>query len=117
LLNIATLSWQVIPEARSELTRAAGNFALEAARWAGISAGPPRWRTQMKRSYSARVKSFLIVRRKRKRLAVEVAEAACLLEKSLAKVHLNGEPELPNQYRHIRSAIGALLILGRESEF
>ena len=67
----------------------------------------------MKRSYSARVKSFLILRRKRKRLAVEVAEAACLLEKSLAKVHLNGEPELPNQYRHIRSAIGALLILGR----
>ena len=68
----------------------------------------------MKRSHSARVESFLIFRRKRKRLTVEVAEAACLLEKTLAKVHLNGEPELPRHYRHIRSAIGALLILGGE---
>jgi hypothetical protein len=72
---------------------------------------------QMKRSYSARVKSFLIFRRKRKRQAVEIAEAACLLEKTLAKVPLNGEPELPKHYRHIRSAIGALLILGRDCEF
>ena len=64
----------------------------------------------MKRSHSARVKSFLMFRRKQKRLTVEVAEAACLVEKTLAKVHLNGEPELPKHYRHIRSAIGALLI-------
>ena len=71
----------------------------------------------MKRSHSARVKSFLIFRRKRKRLTVEVAEAACLLEKALAKVHLNGEPELPKHYRHIRRAIGALLISGRDCEF
>jgi hypothetical protein len=71
----------------------------------------------MKRSHSARVKSFLMFRRERKRLTVEVAEAACLLEKALAKVHLNGEPELPKHYRHIRSAIGALLIVGRDCEF
>jgi hypothetical protein len=71
----------------------------------------------MKRSHSAPVKSFLVFRRKRNRLTVEVAEAPCLLEKALAKVHLNGEPELPKHYRHIRSAIGALLILGRDCEF
>jgi hypothetical protein len=67
----------------------------------------------MKRSDSARVKSFLIFRRKRQPLTVEIAEA-CLLEKSLATIHLNGEPELPKEYRHIRSAIGALLILARD---
>ena len=70
----------------------------------------------MKRLHSVRVKSFLTFRRKRN-WSVEVAEAACLLEKALAKVHLNGEPELPKHYRHIRSAIGALLILGRDCEF
>jgi hypothetical protein len=43
----------------------------------------------MKRSHSLRVKSFLMFRQERKRLTVEVAEAACLLEKALAKVHLN----------------------------
>lgn len=68
----------------------------------------------MKRSDPARVKSFLILRRKRQ--AIEVAEAACLLENTLAKVPLNGEPELPKHYRHIRSAIGALLILGSDCE-
>jgi hypothetical protein len=71
----------------------------------------------MERSDSARMKSFLTFERKRQGLTVEVAEAACLLEKTLAKVHLNGEPELPKHYRHIRSAIGALLILGRDCEF
>jgi hypothetical protein len=71
----------------------------------------------MKKSHSARVKSFLLFRRKRKRQAIEVAEAACLLENTLAKVPLNGEPELPKHYRHIRSAIGAFLILGRDCEF
>jgi hypothetical protein len=71
----------------------------------------------MKKPDFARVKSFLIFRRKRKRQALEVAEAACLLEGTLAKVPLNGEPELPKHYRHIRSAIGALLILGREPEY
>ena len=50
----------------------------------------------MKRSHSARVKSFLVFRRKRRRLTVEVAEAACLLEQTLAKVHLNGEPQFRN---------------------
>jgi hypothetical protein len=70
----------------------------------------------MKKSHSARMKSFLIFRRKRKRQAIDDAEAACLLENALAKVHLNGEPELPRHYRHIRSAIGALLILGRDYE-
>jgi len=71
----------------------------------------------MKRSHSARVKSFLMFRPKRRRLAVDVAEGACLVEKTLAKVHLNGEPELPKHYRHIRSAIGALLLLGRDCEW
>ena len=71
----------------------------------------------MKKSHSARVKSFLILRRKRKRQPIEVAEAACLLENNLAKVPLNGEPELPKHYRHIRSAIGALLILERDHDF
>ncbi len=71
---------------------------------------------QMKRSHSARVKSFLVFRRKRRRLTVEVAEAACLLEQTLAKVPLNGEPQLPKHYRHIRSAIGALLILGSDCQ-
>jgi len=70
----------------------------------------------MKRSDPARVKSFLIFRRKRKRQAIDVAEAACLLESTLAKVPLNGEPELPEYYRHIRSAIGAILILGSDCE-
>ena len=70
----------------------------------------------MKRSDPARVKSFLIFRRKRKRQAIEIAEVACLLENTLAKVHLNDEPELPKNYRHIRSAIGALLTLGRDCE-
>ena len=70
----------------------------------------------MKRSHSARVKSFLMFGGERKRLTVEVDEAACLLEKALAKVHLNGEPELPKHYRHIRSAIGALLILGPDCQ-
>ncbi|MGE5054408.1 MAG: hypothetical protein ACM3WP_09610 [Acidobacteriota bacterium] len=68
----------------------------------------------MKRSVPARVNSFLRVERKRQ--AIEVAEAACLLENTLAKVPLNGEPELPKHYRHIRSAIGALLILGRDCD-
>lgn len=71
----------------------------------------------MKKSHSERVKSFLLFRRKRKREAIEVAEAACLIETTFAKVPLNGEPELPKHYRHIRSAIGALLILGRDCEF
>jgi hypothetical protein len=68
----------------------------------------------MKRSHSARVKSFLLFRRTRKQLTLEVAQGAGLIERTLAKVHLNGEPELPKHYRHIRSAIGALLILGRD---
>jgi len=71
----------------------------------------------MNKSHSARLKSLLLFRRKRKRQAIDVAEAACLLENTLAKVPLNGEPELPRHYRHIRSAIGALLILGRDYEF
>ena len=39
----------------------------------------------MKRSHSARVKSFLMFRRKQKRLAVDVAEGACLVEKTWPK--------------------------------
>jgi hypothetical protein len=70
----------------------------------------------MKKSHSARMKSFLILRRKRKQQGIWIAEAACLLENTLAKVHLDGEPELPENYRHIRSAIGALLTLGRDCE-
>jgi hypothetical protein len=118
LAIIASLSLAVIPVATGELTRVEidQQFALEKQQGGPHQAGPVEGGPQMKRSYSTRVKSFLIIR-KRKRLPVEVAEAVCLLEKTLAKGPLNGEPELPKHYRHIRSAIGALLILGRESEY
>jgi hypothetical protein len=113
------LLWrQVILAPIRECTRAGPDqqFCSRTATWAGIGPGGGRRRDQMKRSDPARVKSFLIFRRKRKRQAIDVAEAACLLESTLAKVPLNGEPELPKHYRHIRSAIGALLILGSNRE-
>jgi hypothetical protein len=45
---------------------------------------------------------------------LEAVETACFLERSLAHVRLTGEPELPKGYRHIHSAIGALLTVGQE---
>jgi hypothetical protein len=53
----------------------------------------------------------------RKSQDLQVIEVACLIEKNATGTRVDGEPELPIGYRHIRSAIGALLIVGRDYGF
>lgn len=46
------------------------------------------------------------------RQALQIITAACLLEENWNALREQDEPELPQGFRHIRSAIGALVTLG-----
>ena len=69
----------------------------------------------MKISFDARLKT-LISGTWRCNPNLEAVEGACLLERALAHIRLKGEPELPKGYRHVHSAVGALLTVGQEYE-
>ena len=57
------------------------------------------------------------IARKDLSLDLLIVVLACLLEKHSNMIHVSGEPELPQGYRHIRSAIGAVLTIGRDCAF
>jgi len=48
------------------------------------------------------------------RACLQAVQRVCAVELRSTGLPRMDEPELPNGYRHIRSAIGALLILGSE---
>lgn len=48
---------------------------------------------------------------------LQIVLLACRLERNACDARRQDEPELPKGYRHVRSAIGALLIVGRDHGF
>ena len=71
----------------------------------------------MTKLVSRQLRSPIMNNRQSSRPDMEVVEAACLLERTLANVQLMGEPDLPKGFRHVHSALGALLTIGRDYGF
>ena len=71
----------------------------------------------MKKSLHIRLKFLISADQKSKGRNLAPLETACLVERTLAYVQMNGEPDLPKGYRHVHSAIGALLTVGRDYGF
>jgi hypothetical protein len=68
----------------------------------------------MDKSIDERLKSLISskLRSAQERGSVELAR---ILERSMALVRFDGEPSLPPGYRHVRSAIGALMTVEHEN--
>jgi hypothetical protein len=71
----------------------------------------------MNRSLAVQRMLSALYSQSRKSRALQAVEAACFRERNAHTIHADGEPDLPEGYRHIRSAIGALLIVGRDYGF
>jgi hypothetical protein len=68
----------------------------------------------MNRSPHDRLKWLISINQWRRQPDQNTVDLACFFERALAHVRLDGEPNLPNGYRHIRSAIGALMMIGQD---
>jgi hypothetical protein len=79
-------------------------------------ASPERGVENMKKFKSMELRS-LIMNNRQGHPDMEIVEAACLLERTLASVRFIDEPELPKGFRHVHSALGALLTIGRDYGF